>query len=133
VIDIEIGDWVRIFKNKWFVRFASAEDIEDETLCKAIEDAEGGLLDADLGGGVIKQRIARKGEGASGGLRVIVLYRRGNRAFFVFGFSKNRMANIRKDELKAFKKLAKEMLALNDGQIESLKKAKALTEVMCNG
>jgi hypothetical protein len=82
---------------------------------------------------VIKQRIAREGEGASGGFRSIVLYRRGKLAFFVFGFRKNRTANIKKDELKAFKKLAKEMLALNDGQIARLKTTTALIEVMCHG
>ena len=124
---------MRLFKNKWFARFASAESIDDATLCKAIEDAEKGLIDADLGGGVIKQRIARAGEGASGGFRSIVLYRRGKLAFFVFGFPKNRTANITKDELKAFKKLAKEMLALNDRQIASLTKIKSLIEVTCHG
>jgi len=124
---------VRVFKNKWFVRFATAEDIDDATLCKAITDAEKGLIDADLGGGVVKLRIARGGQGASGGFRSIVVYRRGKRAFFVFGFAKKRLANIKKDELRAFKKLAKEMLALNDVEIESLKKTKALIEVTCHG
>jgi hypothetical protein len=124
---------VRLFKNKWFARFASAEDIDDATRRKAIEDAEKGLIDADLGGGVIKQRIAREGEGASGGFHSIVLYRRGKLAFFVFGFPKNRTANIKKDELKAFKKLAKDMLALNDRQIASLTETKALTEVISDG
>lgn len=124
---------MRLFKNKWFARFAAAEDIDDATLCKAIEDAEKGLIDADLGGGVIKQRIARAGEGGSGGFRAIVLYRRGKLAFFVFGFPKNRTANIKKDELRSFKKLAKEMRALDDRQIASLKKIKALIEVICDG
>jgi hypothetical protein len=124
---------VRLFKNKWFARFASAENIDDATLCKAIADAEKGLIDADLGGGVIKQRIARAGEGASGGFRSIVLYRRGKLAFFVFGFPKNRTANIKKDELRAFTKLAKEMLALDDRQIARLTKTKALIEVICHG
>jgi hypothetical protein len=124
---------VRLFKNKWFARFASAENIDDATLCKAIADAEKGLIDADLGGGVIKQRIARAGEGASGGFRSIVLYRQGKLAFFVFGFPKNRTANIKKDELRAFTKLAKEMLALDDRQIARLTKTKALIEVICHG
>ena len=124
---------VRLFKNKWFARFASAENIDDATLCKAIADAEKGLIDADLGGGVIKQRIARAGEGASGGFRSIVLYRQGKLAFFVFGFPKNRTANIKKDELRAFTKLAKEMLALDDRQIARLTKTKALIEVIRHG
>jgi hypothetical protein len=124
---------VRLFKNKWFVRFATAEDIDDATLCKAIESAEKGLIDADLGGGIIKLRIAREGEGVSGGFRSIVVYRRGKRAFFVFGFAKKRTANIKTDELRAFRKLAREMLALNDRQIQEMKKTMALTEVTCNG
>ena len=103
------------------------------TLCKAIADAKKRLIDADLGGGVIRQRIARVGEGASGGFRSIVLYRRGKLAFSVFGFPKSRTANIKKDELRAFKKLAKEMLTLNDRQIASLMKINALMEVICHG
>ena len=124
---------MRIFKNKWFVRFATAEDIDDAMLCKAMEDAEKGLIDADLGGGVIKQRIARRGAGASGGFRTIILYRRGRLAFFVFGFPKNRAANIKQDELKYFKKLAKEMLVLDSAQIEAMKRNSTLTEVTCDG
>ena len=124
---------MRIFKNKWFQRFSSTEDIGDATLCKAVDDAERGLVDADLGGGVIKQRIARKGEGGSGGFRSIIFYRQSERAFFVFGFAKSRTENIRRDELRAFKKLAKEMLALSDSEIEAMKKTRALTEVTCNG
>ena len=124
---------MRIFKNRWFLRFASAEGIDNAALCKAIDDVERGLIDANLGGGVIKQRIARKGEGTSGGFRSIVAYRRGDRAFFVFGFPKHRTANIKKDELVAFKKLAKELLALSGPQIEKMKQNGALTEVTCNG
>lgn len=92
-----------------------------------------GLIDANLGGGVIKQRIARKGKGASGGFRAIILYQRGTRAFFVFGFPKHRTANIRPDELRYFKKLSKKMLALNDDQIAKMKKTKDLIEVTLNG
>jgi hypothetical protein len=120
------GGLVRIFKNKWFARLAAAEDIDDRALRRAIEDAEKGLVDADLGGGVIKQRIARQGQGAAGGYRSVILYRKGLKAFFVFGFAKGRMDNIGKGELRGFKKLAKVMLTLTDRQIEDMKKAKSL-------
>jgi hypothetical protein len=80
---------VRIFKNKWFAKFARDEDISDAKLCNAIQDAEKGLIDADYGGGVIKQRIARQNEGKSGGYRAIILFLRGDRSFFVFGFLKS--------------------------------------------
>ena len=77
---------MRVFKNKWFTKFAQKEDISDATLCEAIKDAEAGRIDADYGGGVIKQRIARPNEGKSGGYRAIILYRQGDKAFFVYGF-----------------------------------------------
>src|SRR5689334_4963493 len=123
----------RIFKNKWFVRFAAAEGIDDLTLCRAIARAEEGLVDADLGGGVVKLRIARAGEGSSGGYRSIVCFRQGDKAFFVFGFAKSRQANIKRDELAAFRKLAKELLALDDDRIGRLAKASALVEVKRDG
>jgi hypothetical protein len=68
---------MRIFKNKWFARFARKERIGDELLCQAIERAEKGLIDAELGGGVIKQRIARPGGGRSGGYRTIIAFKQG--------------------------------------------------------
>ena len=69
---------MRAFKTKPFARFANREEISDEVLCDAVQRAGRGAIDADLGGGVLKQRIARKGQGRSGGFRVIVLFRRGS-------------------------------------------------------
>jgi hypothetical protein len=92
---------VRIFKNKAFTRFARKAQIGDLMLCEAIDDAERGLIAADLGGGVIKQRIARRGQGKSGGFRTLIVFRAGARAFFVHGFAKNEKDNIGKDELVA--------------------------------
>jgi hypothetical protein len=63
---------MRAFKTKWFARFARQELIADASLWEAIERAERGLIDADLGGGLIKQRVSRHGKGRSGGYRVIV-------------------------------------------------------------
>ena len=78
-----------------------------------MDRARNGLVDADLGGGVIKQRIARKGGGRSGGFRTIVLFRRGERAFFVYGFAKSARENLRRDELETFRCLADEYPALD--------------------
>lgn len=111
---------MRVFKNAWFVRFARKEKISAKALWDAVERAEQGQIDADLGGGVIKQRIARLGEGKSKGYRSIVLYRKDDKAFFVFGFPKNEMANIREDEEVQFKKMAKQVLALSDTQLQLL-------------
>jgi len=102
---------VRIFKNKAFTRFARKSGIDDVSICKAVKDVERGLLDADLGGGVIKQRVARSGGGKSGGFRTLILFRIGSLAFIVHGFAKNEQANIDDDELIALRKLATVMLA----------------------
>ena len=108
---------MRIFKSRWFERFARKEGIADSDLCRAIALAEGGQIDADLGGGVIKQRIARPGEGKSKGYRTFIFFRRGTRAFFVYGFAKSRMANIGDDEKDQFKEAARVVLALTETQL----------------
>jgi hypothetical protein len=120
---------VRIFKNKAFIRFARKARMNDAALREAIERAEHGLIDADLGGGVIKQRIARAGGGKSGGFRTIILFRINARAFFVHGFAKNEQDNIRDDELAAFKMLADELLAYDDEALATAVANGTLTEV----
>src|SRR5574342_691141 len=102
---------VRIFKTKAFTRFANKAHVGNDSLCGAVRDAERGLVAAELGGGVIKQRIARPGQGKSGGFRTLILFKAGTRAVFVHGFAKNARDNIEKDELAALKKLAAELLA----------------------
>lgn len=111
---------MRVFKNAWFERFARKEKISAEALWETVERAEQGQIDADLGGGVIKQRIARPGGGKSKGYRSIVLYRKDDKAFFVFGFPKSEQDNIREDEEVQFKKMAKQVLALTDEQLQLL-------------
>jgi hypothetical protein len=120
---------VRIFKNKPFARFARKAGLTDSDLRRAINDAEQGLVDADLGSGVLKQRIARPGGGKSGGFRTIVLFRARSRAFFVHGFAKSERANIRDDELAAFKALAAELLGYRDEAIARAVAAGVLIEV----
>ncbi len=120
---------MRIFKNVWFQRFARREKISDETLRDTISRAEKGIVDANLGGNVIKQRIARAGQGKSGGYRTIIVFRKGDRAFFVYGYAKSGQANIDRTETEAFKQAARELLALPDGQIRKLIENGALTEI----
>ena len=123
---------MRIFKNKAFTRFARKSGIDDHSLCKAVRDAEQGLLDADLGGGVIKQRVARSGGGKSGGFRTLILFRIGTLAFFVHGYAKNERDNIDDDELAALRKLAAVMLNYDDAALCSAQKNKTLIEVICH-
>ena len=122
----------RVFKNKWFARFARKEGIKDVDLCKAVRNAESGQIDADLGGGVIKQRIARPNEGKSGGYRSIILFRVDDRAFFVYGFAKSGRDNIDKDELEGFKILATEMLGYDETTLTKALRSDALIEVKCD-
>lgn len=98
-------------------------------MLEATRRAENGSVDADLGGGVIKQRISRPNEGKSGGFRSIVLFRSGDKAFFVYGFPKNRRDNIRRGEEQGFRLLAEEMLGYGDTEIERALESGALKEV----
>ena len=123
---------MRVFKTKWFERFARKEGIDDAALCAAAQRAGKGLIDADLGGGVLKQRIARPGEGRSGGFRSIVVFRKGAQAFFVYGFPKRSRANIGNDELRGFKALAKQLLGYDDATLAKAIKSGALKEVRCD-
>ena len=86
---------MRVLMNKAFSRFARKAKLTDAVICNAIAIAESGLIDAHLGGGVIKKRIARPGEGKSGGIRALIAYRKGVRAVFVYGFSKKRQGEHR--------------------------------------
>ena len=91
------------------------------------------MVDADLRGGVVKQRIARRGQGRSGGFRVIVLFRRGEHSFFVHGFAKNDRDNLRPEELRALRALANEMLGMDDSGLEAMLANGMIGEVTCDG
>ena len=123
---------MQTFKTKAFARFADREGLEDVALCEAAGRVGRGLTDADLGGGVIKQRIARKGHGRSGGFRVIVLFRRDELAFFVYGFAKSSRENLRRNELEAFRMLADEMLVLTTEGIAAALANGTIIEVTCD-
>jgi hypothetical protein len=108
-----------VYKTKPFDRFARKARIPDADLWRAAELANQGLIDADLGGGVIKQRIARAGEGKSGGSRAIIAFRKNDRAIFVFGFEKKDQANIDRSDLQAFRELAQLIFSYSHAEIEN--------------
>ncbi|MBI1390978.1 MAG: type II toxin-antitoxin system RelE/ParE family toxin [bacterium] len=118
-----------ILKTKIFARWARREHIKDSMRFDAVERAEKGLIDADLGGGVVKQRIARRGKGKSGGYRTVLLYRCGHRAVYVYGFAKNEKDNISPLELDAFKQLAAVLLKLSHDEIREAITNGAIVEV----
>ena len=106
-----------VYKGKPFARFARRAGISDADLWNAAQLANQGVVDADLGGGVIKQRIARAGEGKSSGSRSIILFKKDDRAVFVYGFEKKDLANITVKDLVAFRKLADAILGCTDSEM----------------
>lgn len=119
----------RKFKRKGFTRFQRKERISDASLRKAIGSVEAGLVDADLGGGLVKQRLVRAGEGKSGGCRTVIAVWRGDRAVFLYGFAKNERSNIDANELREFRRLARGFLDLTAQQIARLIAERELMEI----
>ena len=124
---------MRIFVTRWMARFARKSRIDDALLVEAIERAEKGLIDADLGGGLIKQRIARSGQGRSGGYRTLIAIRIGDRAFVLYAFAKSEQENISANVLSELKDIGRVLLStdegglrkiLRDGEIEEIKYGK---------
>lgn len=124
---------MRIFKNKWFVRFARKEGISDDALREAVQQIECGNFDADLGAGVFKQRIARAGGGQSGGYRVILCFKTGIRTFFIYGYAKSDRANLDADEVREFKKLAKTLFAMTEEGLEAILSSGIIEEIPHKG
>ena len=108
---------MRIFKTRGVGRFARRERITDASLKETVERAERGIIDADLGGGLIKQRLARAGQGRSSGFRMIVAYRAAGRAVLLYGFSKSSLDNIEDDQLHDLRTIGAAWLAASDGII----------------
>ncbi len=122
---------MRIFKTKAFARFARGEKIADKALCNAVGTAERELIDADLGGGIIKQRVPRPGKGKSGGFRTLIAYRAGDLAVFIYGFAKRDRGNVEDDELEDLQTLAAQWLR-DAAKIKMDVEAGILIEVKCD-
>ena len=122
---------MRIFKTKGFARFQRRDGIDDAALCEAIARAERGLIDANLGHGLIKQRVARHGEGKRGGFRTIMAYRAGDRSVFLYGFAKNELDNIDDDELQDWRAQSEAVIKASDALIEANVIDERLKEVDC--
>ena len=124
---------MQIFKTKVFRRFQRKERMNDDALCAAIERAESGLVDADLGHGLIKQRVAREGSGRRGGFRTVIAYRIGTRAVFVFGFAKSGRDNISSDDERDLADYGAMLIELNAKGIEAMIEDGELWKVECDG
>ena len=121
---------MRVFKTRQFDRWARKEGVTDPTLWAAVIEMENGLIDADLGGHLVKKRIALPGRGKRDGARSLLAYRLGDCAFFVYGFAKNERDNIDDRELKALKLLASTLLGWTPEQTGHALREGALIEVI---
>ena len=120
---------MRVFKTKSFGRFAKSESIRNDALATAIRHAEGGLVDADLGAGLVKLRVARAGQGKRGGYRTLIAYRLGVRAVFLFGFAKRERDNVSAYQLADLKRAAADILKRGDDDLSEDIAAGRLQEV----
>jgi hypothetical protein len=118
-----------ICKTKPFQRFARRNRLDDLVLRQAAESVQNGQADADLGGGVYKQRIARARQGKSGGYRTILVQRRGGDLVFVHGFAKSEKGNVTHAELEALKAQATAFSKLTPEQVRTAVESGAWVEL----
>ncbi len=121
---------MRSFKVKTFTRWAAKEGVLDEDLLAAVREIECGLIDARLGGWLIKKRLGAEGRGKRGGIRTIIAFQAGERLVFLEGFAKNEKTSITGRELKAFRRFADALMALDEKAIEKLVADGELAELL---
>lgn len=119
----------RVFKTRRFSRWMRKTGLSDQTLCKAARELQQGLVDADLGGGVVKKRVALPGRGKNGGARTLVATNKADRWFFLFGFEKSERVNVSGEELEALQALAADLLKLSSKALDALIRAGALQKI----
>ena len=123
---------MQVYKTKWFARFANKENISDNALCEAVRRAEKGNIDADHHGGVISQRIAREGQGTRKGYRTVILFRQGDKAFFVHGYERKNQNRIEKKQLMRYKEMATAMLYGSETELQTAIDGGEIIKVKCN-
>ena len=120
---------LQVFATKTCARWMRKNKVSKEDLLDATQEMVNGLIDADLGGYVVKKRVALHGRGKSSGARTIVATKFGVRWFFLFGFEKNERSNIDSDELKSLQQLALTLLSFNASQLATALNAGQLIEL----
>jgi len=121
---------MKLYKHRLFDKWAKKEKLTDCQLREAVKEIEQGLIDADLGAGLIKKRVAQANQGKRGGYRVLLAYRQHKRLIFLYGFSKGQRANLTIVEKRVYKRLADHLLSLSSGMVTQLVKAGDLIEVI---
>jgi hypothetical protein len=123
---------MQAFKTRMFAKWATGEGIGDDALASAVVEMEQGLIDARLGGQVVKKRVALPSRGKRGSTRTLVAFKKGDKAFFIYGFAKNERANVSDKELKALRLLAKELLNYAVPALDNATQAGELIEIEVN-
>jgi hypothetical protein len=118
-----------IYVTRWFARWANQQGLPDEALCRAVHEMYRGLYEADLGGRLLKKRIARPGGGKSGGFRTLVATNMGDRWIFLYGFSKNDQENVELQELRGLKAWATALVDMSSRDLDDMQKRGAITRV----
>jgi hypothetical protein len=119
----------KVFRTRYFTRWMRKAGLTDRALREAVREMEQGLVDADLGGGVVKKRVAFPGRGKRGSARTLVATNRRDRWFFIFGYAKNRRDNVDEGELSALQEIAADLLALTPADLANRERSRALEEV----
>lgn len=123
---------MQAFKTRMFAKWASSEGLGDDALAFAVAEMEQGLIDARLGGQVVKKRVALPGRGKRGSTRTLVAFKKDNKAFFIYGFAKNERATVCDKELRALRLLAKELLNYTAPALDKATQAGELIEIEVN-
>lgn len=118
-----------VFRTQTFTRWMRKAGLNDAGLRLAVDEMNQGLVDADLGGHLVKKRVALSGQGKRGGARTIVATKRRGRWFFLYGFEKNERANVDPSELKVLQEVAKVLLDFDDRQLAAALAAGEIVEV----
>jgi len=124
-------DIKRIFKTRYFSRWFRKIGLSDVALCQVVKEMEQGLIDANLGRGVVKKRLALPGRGKRGGARTLVATNKDDRWFFLFGFEKNERANITTEELEGLREITRQLLGMTSEQLDEAVRDGSLQEI-CN-
>ena len=120
---------IRALKNRQFARWAKSEQLTDQALCTAIREIERGLVDAKLGGFLLKKRVSKGHKGKSGGLRTIIAYRQEHRLIFLFGFAKRERSNIDQAEKQALLELGNVYMTMSDNDLNEAARTGKLLEI----
>ncbi len=123
---------MRVLKDVEFNNWAVQYGVTDAMLCAAAKEIEDGLVDARLGGFLIKKRVAAPGRGKSGGYRTLVGHRQADRLIFAHGFAKNETDNITKNEKAALRKLCNVYMSADDKKLFEMLEKNIILEIECN-